>query len=60
MEPWNVDRVVLREGPTRRQSAEGSTGVVPIVEYGGESQLFEYKETAVTEYDGIQVFLQEG
>ena len=60
MEPWNVDRVVLREGPTRRQVTESSAGVTPIVEYGSESQLFEYKETAVTEYDGVQVFLQEG
>ena len=60
MEPWNVNRVILREGPTRRQVTESSAGVTPIVDYGSESQLFEYKETAVTEYDGVQVYLQEG
>ena len=60
MEPWNIDRVTLREGPARRQLAESPAGAIPIVDYGGESQLFEYKETAVTEYDGVQVYLQEG
>ena len=60
MEPWNVDRVVLREGPTRRQGTESTAGATPLADYGGESQLFEYKETPVAEYDGIQVYLQEG
>ena len=60
MEPWKSDRVTLREGPARRQVTESVAGAIPTVDHGGESQLFEYKETAVTEYDGVQVYLQEG
>ena len=46
--------------PARRQVTESSAGVTPTVDDDGESQLFEYRETDVTEYDGVQVYLQEG
>ena len=60
MEPWNGDRVTLRAGPVRRQAPECSAGVTPCADGDDESQLFEYRETYETEYDGVQVFLQEG
>ena len=60
MEPWNGDRVTLRAGPVRRQAPECSAGVIPCDDGDDENQLFEYRETFETEYDGVQVFLQEG
>ena len=60
MEPWTTERVVLREGPTRRQGTDSTSSAAPQVEHSSESQLFEYRETPVAEYDGIQVYLQEG
>ena len=59
MEPWSTERVVLREGPTRRQVTDSTSSAAPQVEHS-ESQPFEYRETPVAEYDGIQVYLQEG
>ena len=60
MEPWQGDRVTLRAGPARRQAADCSAGAPPSVGADAESQLFEYRETPAAEYDGVQVYLQEG
>ena len=60
MEQRTGDKVTLRAGPARKQAHEDSVAATTSAEGEDESQRFEYKETYETEYDGVQVFLQQG
>ena len=60
MAQWIGEKVTLRAGPALNHEPDNSVAATVDVEGADECQRPEYKETYVTEYDGVQVYLQQG
>ena len=60
MAHWIGDKVTLKAGPVTNQDQVSPAAGTTDAEVDREYQRPEYKETFVTEYDDIQVYLQQG
>ena len=60
MAHWIGDKVTLKAGPLTGPDQEGPAGGNNDTEAHSEYQRPEYKESYITEYDGIQVYRQQG
>ena len=60
MAQWIGDKVTLKAGPLTGPDQAGPAGGSNDTEAHSEHQRPEYKESYITEYDGIQVYRQQG
>ena len=60
MAQWIGDKVTLKAGPLTGPDQAGPAGGSNDTEAHSEHQRLEYKESYIMEYDGIQVYRQQG
>ena len=60
MAHWIGDKVTLKAGPLTGPDQASPAGGSNDTEAHSEHQRPEYKESYITEYDGIQVYRQQG